>query len=229
MTVSRGTDYEAARVDNVHDNVKIEFLGVWDTVIGPHNEAMIFENFRFKNLKLDRNVKVGVHIVSIDELRKSFKPLLWQHKPCNDQKQYQIWMPGVHSDIGGGYKHNALSNISLITMIDKLAEHHPEIYFDDDFVKGALINSIKRAEIEINDEWMHYPERWIRIWRTYKRNIKTDDLIHPVANRLMKMGNVKSRGKDGSYLPADANGVADMEAVVFDPDPRKSYWAQLGW
>lgn len=226
----QGTNYEAARVDNVHNDVKIDFLGVWDTVIGPHNEKKIFENFKFKDLKLDRNVKVGVHIVSIDESRKSFKPLLWQHKPDNNnQKQYQIWMPGVHSDIGGGYKHNALSNISLITMIDMLAEHHPEISFDDDYVKDALIGNIVREKIEINDEWAGYPERWIRILRTYKRNIKTDDLIHPVANRLMKLGNVKVRGKDGSYLPADANGIADMMGVAFNPDAGKSYWTQLGW
>ena len=225
-----GANYAAARVNNVYNDVKIDFLGVWDTVIGPHNEKKIFENFKFKSLKLDPNVKVGVHIVSIDETRVSFRPLLWQHKPDdNNQEQYQIWMPGVHSDIGGGYKHSALSNISLITMIDKLAEHHPEIVFDDDYVKRAVIQNIKRDKIEVNDEWAGYPERRIKLLRTYKRDIKRDDLIHPVTNKLLALDNVKIRGKDGPYLPAGASGIADMPVVAFNPDADKSYWTQLGW
>lgn len=104
---------------------KIEFLGLFDTVygiyLGSHhrNLSRVF----FKNRLLGRNVKTAVHLLARDETRRQFRAILFENKTESDQTLEQIWMPGVHSDIGGGYVEDFLSKIALMTMLDRIREY----------------------------------------------------------------------------------------------------------
>lgn len=100
--------------------VKIEFLGIFDTVGAfgiPVDLGFGFQKLNlFKDLDVAGNVKQVVHCVSIDESRDPFIPTL-----CNKAEHVdEVWFAGVHADIGGGYRHNHLSKIPTAYMIGRL-------------------------------------------------------------------------------------------------------------
>lgn len=101
----------------------IEFVGVWDTVAAvglPFDEAtdildsFVFR-FKFRDHKLHNNINKAYHALSIDDERQSFNPLLWQQ----DKRIEQVWFPGVHSNVGGGYPQQGLSLVALDWMMKK--------------------------------------------------------------------------------------------------------------
>lgn len=95
--------------------VKIEFMGIWDTVVA----VGVFNYIAFPyTSKLD-NVKKVRHALAIDERRKHYK-----HYPVNEghKNLKEVFFAGVHSDVGGSYPEetSGLSKITLKWMIDEL-------------------------------------------------------------------------------------------------------------
>lgn len=116
---------------------KIKFIGVWDTVaaLGLPNKFIsrildVFLPNTFHNFKLSESVTNARHALSIDEERKTFLPVLWDKlEDGNDaQTLKQVWFAGVHTDVGGGYAADDLSNISLNWMIRESKEFGLRIY-----------------------------------------------------------------------------------------------------
>jgi uncharacterized protein (DUF2235 family) len=124
-----------------HNRVKIHFCGVWDTVSA---FGLIWD---LKSLPNTANCPSLVHIrhaLALDERRAMFRANLF--RPRNATKQQpvnslssmkQVWFPGVHSDVGGGYReeHSALAKVSLEWM---LAEAEP---------LGLQLDAVKRQRI----------------------------------------------------------------------------------
>jgi hypothetical protein len=150
-------DYERKKQNCVHPDVKIEFLGVWDSVYGISSELALrrspFMDLQFRNFDLDQSVKNGVQILAVDDTRKLFHPMIWDRTSLDSQRMEQIWMPGVHSDIGGGYEKSFLSTVSMLTMIDKLAEYCPGIGFEENHIKNVLLPLLNKQAVVVNDEW----------------------------------------------------------------------------
>jgi len=79
---------------------------------------------KFYDTDLNPYVSYARHAISIDECRKSFQRVLWGSPRFDKHTQpewfEQVWFPGNHSDIGGGYLENEsrLSDISLKWMLD---------------------------------------------------------------------------------------------------------------
>lgn len=105
--------------------IEIHFLGVWDTVgaLGiPDDMALLnlldkLHDHTFHDTRLGDHIVNARHAVAIDEMRASFQPTLWStSKPAQHQ---QLWFPGVHSDVGGGYRETGLSDGALAWMIDQ--------------------------------------------------------------------------------------------------------------
>jgi T6SS, Phospholipase effector Tle1-like, catalytic domain len=152
FTRQEARDFDFGSLRSEARKVQVEFLGVWDTVPGPFKFEELRRSYRFESLRLDPIVKCGIHILSIDEGRASFCPLLWDR--CeNHQTLEQTWFPGVHSDIGGGYGAAFLSTISLLFMIERLSLQCPDLSLDDDYINDVLLATLENEEIEINDEW----------------------------------------------------------------------------
>lgn len=110
-------------------SVKIDFLGVWDTV--PGSQFKDYDKCKEKadSVKGDRyksdsypNINLIAHAVSIDEKRSKFSPLLiCPAIKAETTKIYETWFPGAHADVGGGYDDDeGLSGISLFWMLEKL-------------------------------------------------------------------------------------------------------------
>ncbi len=87
-------------------NITVDFLGIFDTVSsigGIRTES--YENntidFGLYSPSLDR-VKHTFHICAMDEYRAHFA-LTDIGSECNKERSAEIFIPGCHSDIGGGY------------------------------------------------------------------------------------------------------------------------------
>ena len=82
---------------------------------------------RFYDTTLNVNVGYAKHAISIDENRADFARVGWSptaqkagQRDRNDNLYFeQVWFPGVHADIGGGYLENEarLSDIALGWMV----------------------------------------------------------------------------------------------------------------
>jgi len=100
----------------------IEFLGVFDTVAATKGsrdfDAHTFpaSGILFENGTMGGHIKKAVHLVAIDEKRLMFQPTLFN----KDDRILEVWFSGVHSDIGGGYWFDGLSDITLQFMIDSI-------------------------------------------------------------------------------------------------------------
>ena len=116
----------ASTILSKYDNIEIAFLGVFDTVAamdGVHTrDEEISSDVVFENGTLDPRICRAVHIVSLDEDRVAFEPTPINRDRANPDRITEVWFPGVHSDIGGGYWHDGLADVSLNYMIDKCRE-----------------------------------------------------------------------------------------------------------
>ena len=109
------------------------FLGLWDTVssVGWIANPLSLPYTR----RLPKVAKIR-HAVAIDERRAFFRTNLVELDPKRDIKQ--IWFPGVHCDVGGGYPEaeSGLSKIPLKWMIDEASE--ARMLFDPERVRRIL-------------------------------------------------------------------------------------------
>jgi uncharacterized protein (DUF2235 family) len=101
-------------------NCKPWFVGVWDTV----SSVGWYENpLRLPYTADNPDIEIGRHAISIDERRAFFRSNLWilrNPPPQGGPKDLkQVWFPGVHSDVGGGYpeSESGLSKIALQWML----------------------------------------------------------------------------------------------------------------
>lgn len=100
----------------------IHFVGVWDTVnsVGAWGTIKSLRPMRALGFKggsrlnftaNNPSIVNGRHAVAIDEKRTHFRTNLW-NKEHSDTHQ-EVWFPGVHSDVGGGYAESGLSDVTL--------------------------------------------------------------------------------------------------------------------
>ena len=124
----------ASEVYNTRDNAKVaagfketysneckpHFIGVWDTV----GSLGWFFGKKFFNTTLNADVAHAYQAISIDEKRKKFPISIWEEENVQpDQDMVQVWFAGVHSDVGGWYEEQGLSDITLIWMLENAERH----------------------------------------------------------------------------------------------------------
>jgi len=119
--------------------VPVKLMGMFDTVgsLGIPNlldplrkrasnknrNSSFFARNRMPNADLPTNIDKACHALAVDEFRPHFAPTLWENIPelrdCDGNLQVpasdveQRWFVGAHSNIGGGYPDNLLSNKPL--------------------------------------------------------------------------------------------------------------------
>jgi type VI secretion system (T6SS) phospholipase Tle1-like effector len=165
------TDWEDVKNQHTHPDVKIEFIGVWDTVVGASILSTMLHQLRFRTLDIARSVKHAVQILAIDELRRYYRHVPWDDLHSNGQTVEQIWLPGVHSDIGGGYQGAFLSTLSLFAMIDKISECCPDISFDCSSI-NKLFRCVENDRVEVHHEGSFYKPR--------KVGCHVNQSVHPI-------------------------------------------------
>lgn len=129
VTDPNGIEATAFKQQYSYYNLRIKFIGVWDTVgaLGiPSRWFQWYNNkkYQFHDTTLSSITDYAYQALAIDEKRSNFMPTLWEksEKVLNGQVQQvmeQVWFPGVHSNIGGGYPDEGLSDITLNWMVNK--------------------------------------------------------------------------------------------------------------
>ncbi len=110
---------------------EVEFLGLWDTVDAygmPLDEVKSFIDqwvypLSFPDQELSPKVRTAWHALSVDDERHTFHPVLWDERteqPGVKERAgnlVQVWFPGVHANVGGGYPMDGLAFLSLQWML----------------------------------------------------------------------------------------------------------------
>ncbi len=135
LTQTRFQKFQAQQGQGVsapEERPQITFLGVWDTVgsLGIPQAGTLVRRLeqwfprlsnRFHDMSLSSTVKAARHAMAIDEQRQPFNVSLWQTAPGRHAGQTikQVWFPGIHSDVGGGFSAHGLSDNALNWMLDE--------------------------------------------------------------------------------------------------------------
>jgi hypothetical protein len=148
--------------------IPIKAIGVWDTVgslgvprvpflenLGLQSRRM--RGFSFWDTQLYEGIENAFQALALDERRAPFAPALWEKGSRNTRTNLkQVWFPGVHSNIGGGYDDQDISNITLAWMMSRL---EPFIDFRHDYIQSVYASN--RAYYKRTDQktrWWSFGE-----------------------------------------------------------------------
>jgi uncharacterized protein (DUF2235 family) len=105
------------------DGCRPHFVGVWDTV---SSVGWIESPVRLPYTSNNPDIAIGRHAIAIDERRAFFRTNLWRPSPSDGGPKdlKQVWFPGVHCDVGGGYpeSESGLSKIPLQWILEEATD-----------------------------------------------------------------------------------------------------------
>lgn len=200
----------------------VRFLGVFDTVasIGMPNlddDDKPTSDVVFENNQMSAHVKEALHLVSIDENRTAFLPTLI----ARDKRATEIWFPGAHADVGGGFWHDGLSDMSLGYMLNQFIKRKLGlmILMPGDINYSKLKGPQGHYQIDEEDVYLepdhlgkaHPKDRWQPIAKATlcKREIRVNGKNDRPVNELPLLhSSVVSRIKeDRHYRPKNLKGL----------------------
>jgi uncharacterized protein (DUF2235 family) len=118
------------------------FIGVWDTV---SSIGWIANPMKLPYTASNPDIEIGRHAIAIDERRAFFRSHLW--RPAADASRAgpkdlkQVWFPGVHCDVGGGYP-EAESGLSKLALEWMLGEAESAKLLVDQKKKDEIIGKL---------------------------------------------------------------------------------------
>ncbi len=224
---------------DVSARYKIRFMGVFDTVasIGMPDlstDEKASPDVQFENRTLSGNVKEVLHLCSIDDKRKAFQPTLIN----TEDRVSEIWFAGAHSDVGGGYHRDGLSDNTLRFMLDELerrklglvtiapsevrykeinaSEDDVELEFDDLVIEPNIFGkNHQQSRPWLISKWTLY-DRKIVVIGNEKITKKRPKIHHSVAERIYG---------DIDYRPI---GLKNVRHKVIYPDNTDNDFDNLG-
>lgn len=112
--------------------IQVHAVGVWDTVgaLGIPNLAITAkmglphatQEFKFYDTQLHEEIVHAFQALAIDERRGPFGPAVWESAGNAENSDLrQVWFPGTHSSVGGGYEDTQVANMTLAWMMDQLS------------------------------------------------------------------------------------------------------------
>ncbi|BGP17126.1 hypothetical protein JCM10213_005252 [Rhodosporidiobolus nylandii] len=126
----------------------VKSVGVFDTVATrgrpsslrprPKSSSPIrYNSFGIDETLLEPCVELAFQALALDELRVDYVPVVWRQDSQGEarrrgQRLLQVWFSGAHADIGGGYKEQDLSYLTLTWMVAQLQNH---LAFNYDYLK----------------------------------------------------------------------------------------------
>ena len=110
----------------IEDVTPVEVLGCWDTVgafgISKNILGIPFQQMNLlKDLTVSLCVKRAYHMVALDETRDAFVPTLMEPDPTNPKRIVEVWFSGNHSNVGGGFATDQLSDVTLDFLLRHLS------------------------------------------------------------------------------------------------------------
>jgi uncharacterized protein (DUF2235 family) len=127
----RAQDYSSQK-SYTSDSITVKAVAVWDTVgslgipnIGWLSKILPIEStkeFRFYNTDLSPCIEHAFQALALDEERPPFSPAVWERTRNNHGRTElrQVWFPGNHGGVGGGWADTGVANLSFVWMMDQL-------------------------------------------------------------------------------------------------------------
>jgi hypothetical protein len=151
--LARNFCYEILKTDSILGTVKVKFLGVFDTV-----ESAPFNDY---NVTVLPQTERALHICAVNECRYFF-PLTGIFDDSKEMKDTisetenaiwkEIFVPGAHADVGGGYLEGSQS-----------------VYVSPNFMRNDHLNSyMENAKTASEDS------KGNKIWNSLLQNYKVD-------------------------------------------------------
>lgn len=212
----------------------VHFLGCYDTVAAlgmPYDWASRLIDripglrHRFHDLRLSPGVLHAYHALALDDQRKTFHPVLWD--PIEDEaadpggvargvdplavrEMRQVWFAGMHTDVGGGYPEQELSDIPLVWLTGRAVE------------KGLLIWPRHRVRIHEDPNGRMHDSRGTWWTRLYRRAPRTWDPGRRDSPVLHESAMLRTRSVDNRDEPRYGAWIsqygAEMEPWVPYPE-----------
>ena len=136
--------------------IRFNFAGLYDTVAsyGLNHRGNWFVKNDSEQLHLDavKNCRVVVQFATQEEFRENFS---LTNVKKSGIRGIDLILPGVHSDIGGGYKNNVRENVLIYKGTKENCEKYKKILIEEGWYKDS------KEELEIE-------ERHTRDYSTYK-------------------------------------------------------------
>lgn len=156
-------------------NYNVEVLGVWDTVKatfeGPNVDV------------LPQHVLHAFHAMAIDEHRSLFDVTHFK----DSSQACEVWFPGCHSDVGGGYAEAELAYAPLNWMV-RMSKMFG-LLVDDEMIPGepdlAEVNPVMHDESK--DIFWEVVDG-VKWDLNFKRVIAATDMVYPSVRRLREWG-----------------------------------------
>jgi uncharacterized protein (DUF2235 family) len=180
---------EAFRQEKAVASPRIKMIGVWDTVGALGIPLSWLNQFnpvphKFHNTALGEKVDAAYHAVAIDERRTAYQPTLWDPLPEGSTRTLeQVFFPGAHSDVGGGYHDDRrLGDVTLEWMARRARRH------------GVLLNDevLPRCTTDHCYGLIHEPMKYIPIRRSDR------EIRH---GRISKVVDFRWKAPDGGCRP----------------------------
>ncbi len=209
------------------DSSTVYFVGVWDTVgaLGiPDDKSLlnIFDNpkkYQFHDVQLGPHIKQARHAVALNEKRGSFTPTLWQ-STRTDGSLKQFWFPGVHSDVGGGYKEQGLSDGALQWMIDEATTAAPSTQ-PIKFIP-AMVAQIQPNPLDIeHDSHVGAMKALVSAPRSIPNLDSNDSNIHPSVQTRRGTPPINQ----GRYMPTRTFTNGEIALDIYAKHPW--YWTGI--
>ncbi|KAJ4985658.1 hypothetical protein SVAN01_08833 [Stagonosporopsis vannaccii] len=246
-------------------DIPIKAIAVWDTVgslgiprIGLLQRAGLqgkqSRATAFYDTKLSNCVENAFQALALDENRSSFSPAVWEKPEGNRTTLRQVWFPGVHANVGGGYDDMQLANITLAWMMSQLEpflEMREEYLFEQDalnegFYKevgqgirpwsfGKIYNELKGV-MAAGGRTVRTPGQYHAVdphtGRTTDRPLRqTNEYIHPSVRTRFRLQGPGQMDR-GDY---EARALTDSYKLSVDYGPNKErasdpeiYW-RIKW
>jgi len=183
---------------------------------------VIFEN----GCSLPKIVIKALHCVSLDEKRKAFQPTLMNHQPNIVQ---EVWFAGAHSDVGGGYYRDGLSNGVLEYALQWLDSVEIDVAYNRQPSADVLAQALPKGvsyDIGIDDVHLtpsslgknHQQDRHpVLDWFTLDDRVccvierdKVSTAIRPIIHQNV----VERIIKDIDYMPKSLKNVKHQQLMV---------------
>ncbi|KAI4096895.1 MAG: hypothetical protein LQ344_000695 [Seirophora lacunosa] len=238
--------------------IKIKVIGVFDTVgslgiprVGILErfgvQARDAREYSFYDTSLDNCIENAYQALALDENRTSFSPAVWEKPPGNTTNLRQVWIPGVHSNIGGGYADQGMANISLAWMISQLepfvdfdAEYildchdDTKMYYKDTGQKprpwsfGKIYNSLTGVYL-LDGSTTRTPGAYCRVdpstgRATSKPLRQTNEYIHPSARTRLELAGPGKADRGTYEAPA-----LDPYKLKYEDDPTNGTRPRAMW
>lgn len=160
---------------SVIQSPRIKFMGLWDVVSAPLDVYKHYNDGKKSPL-----VEKLSHAMAANEHRLNFPVMKYNSA---DSSVEQVWFPGAHSDVGGGYPRDerALSNNVLQWM--KLRAYKEGLDF-----KVAPVQEAQQIKLDSNVV-LHDEALAIRkLFKRYNREFVDGESFHPLIRSLAAQG-----------------------------------------